>query len=167
MNDQRGRSAPFLGVLTLALGTVLAGTTAILIPQIELGAGVNSKPGCLSSSVVEYGTTLEGRLSQVTVTQIGADCAGQWISISLFTSNDGSGDAVEQVVWQMPTASNPPVGSYTANADGETTGVVSGVIWPSSESGASGLLSGTSAISVSTINSFLLETSDTPLTDSY
>jgi len=167
MKNTSGRSFPFWGGVVLAVGTVLAGSTAILIPQVELGAGAGTRPGCLSTSVVDYGTSLDGTLSEVTVTQIGSDCAGQWIRISLFASEDGTGEAIEQVVWQMPAASNPPVDFYTAQADGVTTGVISGTVWPTAETGTSGLLSGASAITVSTINSFLLETSDTALTDSY
>jgi hypothetical protein len=165
MKGKFGRSTPLFVSVTLAVGTVLAGASSILIPQIELGAGVVAVPECLSGSIVDYGTTLEGRLSEVTITDVGADCAGQWIRISLFTSSDGSGDAVEQVVWQMPAASNPPVASFTISANGATTGVISGTVWPVSEDGTSGLRSGAAAVSVSTINSFLLETSDVALSD--
>jgi hypothetical protein len=151
-----------LAALGLSLGSVLAATT-ISIPDVEFGAGVASKPDCLSSSIVDYTTSISGTLTEISITGIGNDCAGQWIRISLYSTSDGTGSPVEQVVWRMPAASSPPVASYTARANGSTTGVVSGVVWPTSETGAAGLSS--SAISVSSVNSFLLETSDSALTD--
>lgn len=165
------RNRPLLGIwavaLSLALGSVLAATTYILIPRVELGAGLSQVPACLSSSVADFTQSTNSTLTSLRVTGIGRDCASQWVRLSLYTSADGTGVPVEQVVWQIPSASNPPVSSFTVRANGTTTGVVSGVIWPSSETSTGGILTGTSAISVSGINSFLLETSDTTLTDAY
>lgn len=163
MTEIRGRATVLIAGVALTLGVVMAATTTIIIPDVEFGAGVAGRPGCLSTSTVEYGTSVSGTLQDLTINGIGSDCAGQWIRISLYSSSDGTGSPVEQVVWRMPAASNPPVASYTARANGSTTGVVSGVVWPTSETGAAGLSS--SAISVSSVNSFLLETSDSALTD--
>lgn len=162
MVEIKGKSALLITSVALTFGVAFAATT-ISIPDIEFGAGVASKPDCLSSSIVDYTTSISGTLTEISITGIGNDCAGQWIRISLYSTSDGTGSPVEQVVWRMPAASTPPVASYTARANGSTTGVVSGVVWPTSETGAAGLSS--SAISVSSVNSFLLETSDSALTD--
>lgn len=148
--------------ISLALGTVLAATT-IIIPVIELGAGVASKPECLDSAVVNFETSLQGNLSGVTVSGIGPDCASKWVRLSLFSTADGTGTPVEQIVWQMPAATTPPVTSYTAQANGSTTGVVSSIVWPNNETGAAGLSQ--TLIASSTVNSFNLETSDDALVD--
>jgi hypothetical protein len=71
------------------------------------------------------------------------------------------------VVWQMPQPATPPVASYTARADGTQTGIVSGVVWPTSEADTSGIWSGDASVVVSTINSFRLETSDSGLSDGF
>lgn len=148
--------------LALVLGTVLA-ATAIAIPVIELGAGVADKPGCLDTAVVNFETSMQGNLSGVTVNNIGPDCAGKWVRLSLFSTADGTGTPIEQVVWQMPAATTPPVTSYTAQANGSTTGVVSSVVWPNDETGAAGLAQ--TLIASSSVNSFNLETSDSAITD--
>ena len=157
----------WIAVASSAIGAVLAATTYILIPRVELGAGVGEMPACLSNSVADFSLSTSGALASLRVTGIGPDCASQWVRLSLFTSSDGTGIPVEQVVWQIPAASNPPVTTYTVRANGTNTGLVSGVVWPSSETSTGGILTGASAIVVSSINSFLLETSDTALTDSY
>ena len=162
MNPKINKAFNLVAAWVLALGTVLAAVTTIVIPAIELGAGVNSKPTCIDSAVADFGTSMDERLSSVTISQVGADCAGLWVKLSLFTSTDGSGVAVEEIVWQMPQASTPPVTSFTLSANGTTTGVSNSTIWPASELGAAGL--STPQILNSTVNSFLLETSDTPLT---
>lgn len=167
MKEIRGRLPLLIASVSLTLGVVMAATTTIFIPNVEFGAGVVGRPGCLETSIVDYGTKINGTLSDISITGIGNDCAGDWIRISLYSSSDGTGVPIEQVVWQLPAPTEPPVNSYTAQANGLTTGVISGTVWPTSEEGTSGLLSGESAITVSTINSFLLETSDTELTDSY
>ena len=148
--------------LLVALGTVLA-ATSITIPAIELGAGVAAKPDCLTTAIVDFETSMQGNLSGVTVSAIGPDCAGKWVRLSLYSSSDGTGTPVERIVWQMPAASSPPVTSFTARANGSTTGVVSSVVWPASETGSSGLAD--PLIASSSVNSFGLETSDNALTD--
>lgn len=148
--------------LALALGTVLA-ATAIAIPVIELGAGVANKPQCLDNAVVNFETSMQGNLSGVSVTQLAADCAGKWVRLSLYSTADGTGTPVEQVVWQMPAATATPVTSYTAQANGLTTGVVSSVVWPNDETGAAGLAQ--TLIASSSVNSLNLETSDSVITD--
>jgi hypothetical protein len=147
----------------LAIGSVFAAVTTIIIPTIELGAGAESKPNCISSAVVDFGTSLEGRLTSVTVSNVGPDCATKWVKLSIFTSTDGSGTAIEEIVWRIPAESSPPIPTYTLMANGATIGTSGSEIWPSSESGAAGL-SATPIVS-SNVNSFLLETSDNLLTD--
>ena len=167
MKSRDGRIFILLSSLALTVGSVFAATTSISIPDIEFGSGSAQRSDCLSDGVVDYVTSMSGRLTELTISGIGSECAGKWVRISLFTSSDGSGVPVEQVVWQLPAASSPPVASYTVRANGITTGVISGVIWPSSETGTAGLLSGAATVSVSTINSFLLDSSDSALSDGY
>jgi hypothetical protein len=156
---------PLIVSVVLAVGSVLAATTAILIPQVELGAGVSQKPTCLTDSLVDYTTSTSGTLSEITISGIGSDCAGQWIRISLYSSTDGTGDPLEQVAWLLP-ATDPQVSAFTARADGTTTGTSGSVVWPTTEDGTSGL-SIDNPIAVANINSFLLETSDSSISDSY
>ena len=163
MNPKTNKVFNLAAAWVLALGSVLAAITTIVIPAIELGAGVNAKPTCIDSAVVDFGSSIQETLSSVTVSQVGADCEGQWVKLSLFTSTDGSGSEVETIVWQIPEQSSPPVTMFTLSANGTTTGVSSSNIWPASEAGAAGL--STPPIENSAVNSFLLETSDTPLTE--
>jgi hypothetical protein len=167
MKSREGRIFILLSSLSLAIGSVFAASTNISIPDIEFGSGSAQRSDCLSDGLVDYVTSMSGRLTELTISGIGSECAGKWVRISLFTSSDGSGVPVEQVVWQLPAASSPPAASYTVRANGTTTGVVSGVIWPSSETGTAGLLSGAATVSVSTINSILLDSSDSALSDGY
>jgi hypothetical protein len=152
-----------VAALILAIGSVYAAVTTIIIPAIELGAGVESNASCLSTAVVDFGTSLEGKLSSVTVSDVGPDCSTRWVKLSLFTSADGSGTAVEEIVWRIPAQSWPPISEYTLKANGTTTGTSGSEIWPANESGAAGL-SATPIVS-SSVNSFLLETSDRSLFD--
>jgi hypothetical protein len=147
----------------LALGSVTAAVSTIAIPNIELGGGINSRPACLSTAIVDFGTTVNGELSSVSVSNVGADCTGQWVRLSLFSSSDGSGTPIEQIVWQLPQPSSPPVTTFTLSANGSTTVSSSSNIWPVSESGSAGL--SLTPIDSSAVNSFLLETSDTLLID--
>ena len=167
MKSREGKIFILLASLALSIGTVFAATTSISIPNIEFGSGSASKPDCISDAVVDYTTSSAGRLSELTISGIGSECAGLWLRLSLYTSSNGSGQPVEQVVWQMPQPTTPPVASYTARANGTQTGIVSGVVWPASESGTQGIVSGASALSVSTVNSFKLETSDSSLSDGF
>jgi hypothetical protein len=134
---------------------------------VEFGSGSAARPDCIANAIVDYTTSSAGRLSELTISGIGAECAGRWVRLSLYASTDGTGQPVEQVVWQMPQPATPPVSSYTARANGTQIGIVSGVVWPTSEAGTSGILSGDAAVSVSTINSFRLETSDSALSDGF
>lgn len=147
----------------LAIGSVFAAATTIIIPSIEFGAGVESNPNCISSAVVDFGTSLEGRLSSVTVSDVGSDCAGRWVRLSMYLSTDGTGSTIEEIVWRIPETSSPPVTNFTLMANGTTTGTSSANIWPTSETGAAGLSA--TPIESSTVNSFLLEISDVALTD--
>lgn len=148
--------------ITLSLGGVLA-ATSIAISPVELGAGSASTPTCLQDSVIDFGTSQQGNLTGITISQIGSDCAGQWVRLSLYSSSDGTGLPIEQIVWQVPAASTPPVTAYTLRANGVTTETTLPTVWPSSEAGSSGLASPT--IATSNVNSYLLEVSDTALTD--
>lgn len=163
MNLKTSKSFNLVAAWVLALGSVTAAVTTIAIPAIELGGGVNAKPACLAEAVVDFGTGIDGTLDNLSVTNVGADCAGQWVRLSLFTSTNGTGVAVEQVVWQLPQPSSRPVSTFTLSANGLTTTSTSSNIWPVSEAGAAGLSA--SPIDSSTVNSFLLETSDTSLSD--
>lgn len=163
MKPAKSNAFNFAAATVLAIGSVFAAVTTIVIPAIELGAGAESNPSCISSAVVDFGTSLEGRLSSVTVSNVGPDCATKWVKLSVFTSTDGSGPAVEEIVWRIPAQSSPPIPSYTLMANGTTTGTSVSEIWPSNESGAAGL-SATPIVS-SSVNSFLLETSDSSLVD--
>ena len=163
MNPKVSRIFTLIASLVLALSSVLAAVTTIVIPSVELGGGFSSRASCIDSAVVDFGTSINERLSSVTVSEVGADCAGLWVKLSLFTSSDGSGVAVEEIVWQIPEPSSPPVASFTLSANGTTTGVSNSIIWPASESGAAGLSN--PPIQNSSVNSFLLETSDDLLTD--
>jgi hypothetical protein len=167
MKSREGRIFILISSLALTIGSVFAASTSISIPNIEFGSGSAQRSDCLTDGVVDYVTSMSGQLTELTISGIGNECAGKWVRISLFTSSDGSGLPVEQVVWQIPAASSPPVASYTVRANGNTTGVVSGVVWPASEAGVDGLRSGVAAVSVSTINSFLLDSSDSALSDEY
>jgi hypothetical protein len=167
MKSREGRTFILFSSLALTIGSVFAASTSISIPDIEFGSGSAPRSDCLSDGIVDYVTSMSGRLTELTISGIGSECAGKWVRISLFTSSDGSGLPVEQVVWQIPAASSPPVASYTVRANGTTTGVIAGVVWPSSETGTAGLLSGAATVSVSTINSFLLDSSDSALSDGY
>ena len=167
MKTREGRIFVLLASLALSIGSVFAATTSISIPNIEFGSGSASRPDCISDAVVDYTTSSAGRLSELAISGIGSECAGRWVRLSLYTSADGSGQPVEQVVWQMPQPTTPPVTSYTARANGTQTGIVSGVVWPTNEAGTSGIWSGAVAVSVSTINSFMLESSDSGLSDGF
>lgn len=167
MKSREGRTFILFSSLALTIGSVFAASTSISIPDIEFGSGSAPRSDCLSDGIVDYVTSMSGRLTELTISGIGSECTGKWVRISLFTSSDGSGLPVEQVVWQLPAASSPPVASYTVRANGTTTGVIAGVVWPSSETGVAGLLSGAATVSVSTINSFLLDSSDSALSDGY
>jgi hypothetical protein len=167
MKSQQGRAFVLLASLALSIGSIFAANTSISIPDVEFGSGSASRPDCISDAVVDYTTSSAGRLSELTISGIGGECAGRWVRLSLYTSVDGSGQPVEQVVWQMPQPTVPPVASYTARANGTQTGIVSGVVWPTNEAGTSGIWSGAVAVSVSTINSFRLETSDSGLSDGF
>ncbi len=166
MKEIPGRIPVLIASLALTIGAVMAATTTILIPNVEFGAGVVGRPGCLETSIVDYGTLVNGTLSELSITGIGNDCAGEWIRISLYSSTDGTGSPIEQVVWQLPAPTEPPALSYSARANGTTIGTFGNVVWPSSEFGVSGLAQ-TNPVSVANINSFLLETSDSPLSDSF
>ena len=166
MKEIRGRIPLLIASVSLTLGVVLAATTTILIPNVEFGAGVAGRPGCLETSIVDYGTTIDGTLSDLSITGIGNDCAGDWIRISLFASSDGTGVPLEQVVWQLPAPTEPPALSFTARANGRTIGTFGNLVWPTTELGVAGLDSN-SPVEVESINSFLLETSDSLLSDIY
>jgi hypothetical protein len=167
MNSRQGRVFLFLASFALSISSVLAANTSISIPNIEFGSGSASRPDCISNAIVDYTTSSAGRLSELTITGIGSACGGRVVRLSLYTSANGTGQPVEQVVWQMPSAPAAPATSFTARANGTQTGVVSGVVWPSSETGIAGIRSGAEAVLVSTINSFRLETSDSGLSDSF
>jgi hypothetical protein len=167
MKSRQGRAFVLLASLALSIGSILAANTSISIPDVEFGSGSAARPDCIANAIVDYTTSSAGRLSELTISGIGGECAGRWVRLSLYTSSDGTGQPVEQVVWQMPQPATPPVASYTARANGTQTGIVSGVVWPTSEAGTSGILSGDAAVSVSTINSFRLETSDSELSDGF
>jgi len=152
----------FAPALVLSLGYVLAAANSILIPEVELGAGVAEKPDCISEAVVDFEISTQGTLTGINVSPVGLDCNGQWIRLSLFQSSDGSGTASEQVVWQVPISSQS-ITSFTLRTNGTTTGTVGSIIWPSNEAGAAGRAA--EPIEASTINSFLLETSESALTD--
>jgi hypothetical protein len=163
LNSDTSKGFNLAAATVLSLGSVFAAVTTIVIPAIELGKGAESHPECISSAVVDFGTSLEGTLTNVTVSDVGSDCAGRWVKLSLYLSADGSGAAIEEIVWRIPEQSSPPVLTFTLLADGTTTGTSSTNIWPTSESGAAGLSA--TPIESSTVNSFLLETSDVSLTD--
>ena len=167
MKPGQGRVVILLASFALTIGSVFAATTSISIPNVEFGSGSAPRPDCITNALVDYTTSSAGRLSELTISGIGAECAGRWVRISLYTSTDGTGQPVEQVVWQMPQPTVPPVTSYTVRANGTQTGIVSGVVWPTSEGGTSGIWSGDVAVSVSTINSFKLETSDSGISDGF
>jgi hypothetical protein len=167
VKSKQGRVFILLASLTLTIGSVFAATTSISIPNVEFGSGSAETPDCIANAIVDYTTSSAGRLSELTISGIGGECAGRWVRLSLYTSSDGTGQPVEQVVWQMPQPATPPVASYTARADGTQTGIVSGVVWPTSEADTSGILSGDASVVVSTINSFRLETSDSELSDGF
>ena len=167
MKSKQGGVFILLASLTLTIGSVFAATTSISIPNVEFGSGSAERPDCIANAIVDYTTSSAGRLSELTISGIGGECAGRWVRLSLYTSSDGTGQPVEQVVWQMPQPATPPVALYTARANGTQTGIVSGVVWPTSEAGTSGIWSGAVAVSVSTINSFRLETSDSGLSDGF
>ena len=167
MKSRQGRIFILLASLALTIGSVLAATTSISIPDVEFGSGSAPRPDCIANAIVDYTTSSTGRLSELTISGIGGECAGRWVRLSLYTSVDGTGQPVEQVVWQMPQPTIPPVTSYTARANGTQTGTVAAVVWPTSEAGTSGIWSGAVAASVSTINSFRLETSDSGLSDGF
>lgn len=163
MNLKTSKSFNLAAAWVLALGSVTAAVTTIAIPAIELGGGVNAKPACLSAAVVDFDTGIDGTLSSLTVSDVGIDCSGQWVRLSLFTSSDGSGAEVEQVVWQIPQLNSPPASTFTLSANGSNTSSSSTNIWPVSERGDDGLSA--TPIDSSTVNSFLLESSDTVLSD--
>jgi hypothetical protein len=143
MNEFFQKSALAIAIVGLSLGAVFAATNSIAIPDIEFGSGAKVTPACLSTSLVDYGTSIQGNLSQVTVSNIGSDCAGLWVRISLYTSADGSGAPIEQVVWQLPSVLDAEASYFTTSAnDSELADV-----------------------NVATIYSFLLEVSDTVLQD--
>ena len=167
MKTREGRIFVLLASLALSIGSIFAANTSISIPDVEFGSGSAARPDCIANAIVDYSTSSAGRLSELTISGIGGECAGRWVRLSLYTSADGSGQPVEQVVWQMPQPTVPPVASYTARANGTQTGIVSGVVWPTSEAGTSGIWSGAVAVSVSTINSFMLESSDSGLSDGF
>lgn len=167
MNTKQSRALVLLASLVLTIGSVFAATTSISVPDIEFGSGSAPRPDCISNAIVDYTISSAGRLSELTISGIGPDCAGRWVRLSLYTSSNGNGQPVEQVVWQMPQPTVPPVTSYTARANGTQTGTVAGVVWPTSETGTAGIWSGAVAITVSTVNSFRLETSDTGLSDGF
>ena len=167
MKTREGRIFVLLASLALSIGYIFAANTSISIPDVEFGSGSAARPDCIANAIVDYTTSSAGRLSELTISGIGGECAGRWVRLSLYTSADGSGQPVEQVVWQMPQPTVPPVASYTARANGTQTGIVSGVVWPTSEAGTSGIWSGAVAVSVSTINSFMLESSDSGLSDGF
>ena len=167
MKTREGRIFVLLASLALSIGSIFAANTSISIPDVEFGSGSAARPDCIANAIVDYTTSSAGRLSELTISGIGGECAGRWVRLSLYTSADGSGQPVEQVVWQMPQPTVPPVASYTARANGTQTGIVSGVVWPTSEAGTSGIWSGAVAVSVSTINSFMLESSDSGLSDGF
>jgi hypothetical protein len=139
---------------------VLAAANSILIPEVEFGSGVAEKPDCISDAVVDFEISTQGTLTGITVSPVGLDCNGQWIRLSLFS--DGSVTASEQVVWQVPISSQS-ITSFTLRTNGTTTGTVGSIIWPSNEAGAAGRAA--TPIAAETINSFLLETSESALTD--
>ena len=167
MKSKQGSVFILLASLTLASGSIFAATTSISIPNVEFGSGSAERPDCIANAIVDYTTSSAGRLSELTISGIGGECAGRWVRLSLYTSSDGTGQPVEQVVWQMPQPATPPVTSYTASANGTQTGIVSGVVWPTSEAGTSGIWSGDLAVVVSELNSFRLETSDSGLSDGF
>jgi hypothetical protein len=167
MKSRQGRAFVLLASLALSIGSIFAANTSISIPDVEFGSGSAARPDCIANAIVDYTTSSAGRLSELTISGIGGECAGRWVRLSLYTSADGSGQPVEQVVWQLPQPTVPPVASHTARANGTQTGIVSGVVWPASESGTQGIVSGASALSVSTVNSFKLETSDSSLSDGF
>ena len=167
MKSRQGRAFVLLASLALSIGSIFAANTSISIPDVEFGSGSAARPDCIANAIVDYTTSSAGRLSELTISGIGGECAGRWVRLSLYSSADGTGQPAEQVVWQMPQPTTPPVTSYTARANGTQTGIVSGVVWPTSEAGTSGILSGAVAVSVSTINSFRLETSDSGLSDGF
>jgi len=102
--EPKSRSArnPMLnlvGSAGLALGVVFA-AGSIIIPQIELGAGVASLPECIRETTVDFdiqvfttGTTIRA----LDVRGIGPGCNGQYLQISLVgASND--------VIRQLPSS---------------------------------------------------------------
>jgi len=88
-----------VGSAGLALGVVFA-AGSIIIPQIELGAGVASLPECIRETTVDFdlqvfttGTTIRA----LDVRGIGPGCNGQYLQISLLgASND--------VIRQLPSS---------------------------------------------------------------
>ena len=79
-----------VGSAGLALGVVFA-AGSIIIPQIELGAGVASLPECIRATTVDFdlqvfttGTTIRA----LDVTGIGPGCNGQYLQITLVGANN-------------------------------------------------------------------------------
>lgn len=167
MNSRQGRAFILLASFALSISYVLAANTSISIPNIEFGSGSAPRPDCIANAIVDYTTSSTGRLSELTISGIGGECAGRWVRLSLYTSSNGTGLPVEQVVWQMPQPAIPPITSYTARANGTQTGTVAGVVWPTNEAGTAGIRSGAEAVLVSTLNSFRFETSDSGLSDGF
>jgi hypothetical protein len=87
-----------VGSAGLALGAVFA-AGSIIIPQIELGAGVASLPECIRGTTVDFdlqvfttGTTIRA----LDVRGIGPGCNGQYLQISLVGANN-------DVIRQLPS----------------------------------------------------------------
>jgi hypothetical protein len=89
--QRRGSSLIQISAAALTLGVVLAANTWINIPEVEFGRGVAEVPACTRDSVVDFdlqvfstGTTIRA----LDVTDLGADCNGQYMSISLTSSTE-------------------------------------------------------------------------------
>jgi hypothetical protein len=94
--SSRGPLVNLVGSTALALGVVFA-AGSILIPEIELGAGVASLPECIRTTVVDFdlqvlttGTTIRA----LDVSGIGPECNGQYLQITLLGASD---DVIRQL----------------------------------------------------------------------
>lgn len=88
--QRRGVTFVALSALFLTLGIALAANTTISIPGIEFGRGVTEFPPCIRDTVVDFDLTVSSTQTTIRALEIsglGADCAGQYLRVSLSSDN--------------------------------------------------------------------------------
>lgn len=159
--------AQVLIAFSLVLGTVFA-ASIYLGERIELGAGVKETDACAETPTVSFGqdfvTSMSGnpsRITSINVDDIPISCAGRFFRLSLF---DSSETLLESIVWELERVSSPDT-SIRAVADGVTVSNRSqsavSINYPVSEEDPLGLV--LENVDPSEIESFLLESSESPL----